>query len=39
MSAGAWIMLLFGMVFLWGGLIYFTVHYLRAARNNRRSAS
>lgn len=38
MGFGAWIMLLFGATFLWGGLALAILNYLRAARaeQNRR---
>lgn len=35
MSFGAWMMLLFGAAFLWGGLGLAILNYLRAARTDR----
>jgi hypothetical protein len=35
MGVGAWIMLLIGATFLWGGLVFFILNYLRSSRGGR----
>ena len=35
MGAGAWIMLIVGATFLWGGLVIFILNYLRSDRSRR----
>lgn len=39
MNTGAVIMLIIGMVGLWGGLIAFVLNYLRASREESRRSS
>ena len=37
MSAGAWIMLFIGAAGLWGSLVFFILHYFKAAREEARA--